>query len=697
LIILEANHEIVSQYPGFYRVFCTEPSASDATIMTNTSPRWTIFSWTASLLLPVIVLVILASCTESVDVLSSEPAAASPDATKPATPGTDPVSTSGISVSNITASASEDTNPASNASDGKLNTRWSAGGDGQWIRMDLGQVMPITGVQIAWYKGSSRKAFFDVQLSSNGNTYNTVITKKSSSGTSSDLELYSFPSNSARYVRVVGHGNTENKAVSITEIRIETAASTAKPAPTPAPITTPAPTPTPVPMPAPVTTPKPTPAPTPNPISTSLVIAQPSGTAFYVDCNGGNDGNDGTNPSSAWRSMGKANAAKLSAGQSMLFKRGCTWSGPLFAVWRGAANVPVFIGAYGEGNAPMIRNGYPAAVSISGQYVVVDSLETSADAPGRYSNAQNCKSTPQGWRIGFEFNGDSRYSTVQRSKASGMTGGIRFGGGSKNRAIANTLTNNVVMSNNTPSWQGRDDDSGAWGVLLNANDNEVAYNNFGGNSACSEDYGVEGASVEVYEASGNYIHHNKSINDTTFTELGGSWNKPSQNNTFAYNLYAPIKTGGELLVLRGYDSKWGGNPGTKFHNNTAYQVTVGISCADGCSSRILSAHNNIIWSRQNTGKGALWASGPFDEGNNIYWRSGLPTSAKIEGGAIASSSKITDPKFVDPENYNFQLAAGSPAINAGASSIPQALGISSDLLGTLIPSSGVDIGAIEHQ
>jgi hypothetical protein len=427
------------------------------------------------------------------------------------------------------------------------------------------------------------------------------------------------------------------------------------------------------------------------------VIPQPSGTAFYVDCNGGNDGNDGTSPSSAWQSMGKANAAKLSAGQSMLFKRGCTWNGPLFAGWRGTADAPVFIGAYGDGNAPMIRNGYPAAVSISNQHQVIDSLETSADQPQPYGNAQNCKSTPQGWRVGFEFNGNAQYSTVQRSKGSGMTAGIRFGGGSRNRAIANTFINNTVMSNNTPSWQGRDDDSGAWGVLLNANDNEVAYNSFGGNSACSEDYGVEGASVEVYEASGNYIHHNKSINDTTFTELGGSWNKPSQNNTFAYNLYAPIKTGGELLVLRGYDSKWGGNPGTKFHNNTAYQVTVGISCSDGCSSRILSAHNNIIWSRQNTGKGALWASGPFDEGNNIYWRSGAPTSAAIEGGGIASSSRIADPKFVDPENYNFQLSPGSPAINAGASSIPQALGISSDLLGTLIPASGVDIGAIEHQ
>ena len=416
-----------------------------------------------------------------------------------------------------------------------------------------------------------------------------------------------------------------------------------------------------------------------------------------MDCDGGNDGNTGTGPTSAWRSIGKANGTKLAAGQSMLFKRGCTFQGPLWAGWRGTADAPIFIGAYGNGNAPMIRNGYPAAVSISGQYVVIDSLEVSADKPGPYRNAQNCRWTPQGWRIGFEFNGDAKFSTVQRSKASGLTGGIRFGGGSRNRAIHNAFVDNTVMSNNTPSWEGGDDDSGAWGVLLNANDNEVAYNTFSGNTACSEDYGVEGASIEVFEASGNYIHHNKSINDSTFTELGGSWNRPSQNNTFAYNLYAPIKTGGELLVLRGYDSKWGGNPGTKFYNNTAYQVTVGISCADGCSSRILSARNNIIWSRRDTDKGALWASGPFDEGNNIYWRSGAPTSANIEGGGIASSSKVVDPRFVDPNNYDFTLAAGSPAINAGTTSVVQALGITSDLIGTPLPGNSVDIGALERR
>jgi hypothetical protein len=361
--------------------------------------------------------------------------------------------------------------------------------------------------------------------------------------------------------------------------------------------------------------------------------------------------------------MRKANSATLRAGESLLFKRGCSFQGPLNANWRGTSSAPVFIGTYGDGAAPIIRNGSPAVVSISGVFQVIDSLEVSADPPGPYSGARKCQNTPTGWRIGFEFNGNGSGNTVQRAKATGLTAGVRFGGGSKNRAIANTLINNTVMSQNTPD--NGDNDSGAWGVLVNADNNEVAFNTFGGNTACSEDYAIEGASVEVFQASGNLVHHNVSVNDSTFTELGGTPDRPAKNNAFAFNLYAPIKTGGELLVLRGRESKWGGNPGTKFYNNTAYQVSLGISCSDGCDSSILSARNNIIWSRDDARKGALWASGPFDEGNNFFWRGDGKPSVAVEGGRLAASSKVINPKFVDVSKLDFHISPDSPAVNAG--------------------------------
>jgi hypothetical protein len=112
-------------------------------------------------------------------------------------------------------------------------------------------------------------------------------------------------------------------------------------------------------------------------------------------------------------------------------------------------------------------------------------------------------------------------------------------------------------------------------------------------------------------------------------------------------------------------------------------------------SSILSARNNLIVSRSDSNKSTLWADGPFDEGNNIYWKLGGNTSASISGGGIAASSKIADPKFANAANYDFRLTAGSPAINAGSESVVQALKITTDIDGKTLPATGVDIGASE--
>src|SRR5882762_2860557 len=59
--------------------------------------------------------------------------------------------------------SSDDGHVAANAVDGSLATRWSADGDGQWLRLDLGTSQRIGGVSIAWYQGDQRKAAFDIQ------------------------------------------------------------------------------------------------------------------------------------------------------------------------------------------------------------------------------------------------------------------------------------------------------------------------------------------------------------------------------------------------------------------------------------------------------------------------------------------------------------------------------------------------------
>jgi len=119
----------------------------------------------------------------------------------------------------VTASANDGNVPA-NTVDGNLSTRWSAQGDPQWIQYDLGAANTVSFVKIAWYQGDARVATFDIQLSTTGASWTNVLTGARSSGATTALETYDFGDATARYVRIVGHGNSVNTWNSVTETEV---------------------------------------------------------------------------------------------------------------------------------------------------------------------------------------------------------------------------------------------------------------------------------------------------------------------------------------------------------------------------------------------------------------------------------------------------------------------------------------------
>jgi hypothetical protein len=123
-----------------------------------------------------------------------------------------------VPAANVIASA-DDGNVPANTVDGSLATRWSASGDGQWIRYDLGSTKTVSLVKIAFYNGDVRTSTFDVQTSSDGMTW-TTRGSFTSSGTSLNLETFDSTDASARYVRVLGHGNSVNLWNSYTEVEV---------------------------------------------------------------------------------------------------------------------------------------------------------------------------------------------------------------------------------------------------------------------------------------------------------------------------------------------------------------------------------------------------------------------------------------------------------------------------------------------
>ncbi|MFI6681597.1 DNRLRE domain-containing protein [Kribbella sp. NPDC050470] len=116
--------------------------------------------------------------------------------------------------------SSDDGNAAPNTVDGSLATRWSAAGDGEHITYDLGRARSVGAVAVAFYNGARRTAKFDLLTSSDGVTWRTARAGVVSSGTTDDLEVYGLPTATARYVRLVGHGNSASNYNSVLEVRL---------------------------------------------------------------------------------------------------------------------------------------------------------------------------------------------------------------------------------------------------------------------------------------------------------------------------------------------------------------------------------------------------------------------------------------------------------------------------------------------
>jgi hypothetical protein len=104
-------------------------------------------------------------------------------------------------------------------------SRWSAEGNGEWILYDTGAQKIFDHINIAFYKGDVRSSKIDIQTSADKSTWKTIFTGSTPQRTL-NFQSFDLKATSARYVRIVGYGNTENSWNSITEVQLFAQAST---------------------------------------------------------------------------------------------------------------------------------------------------------------------------------------------------------------------------------------------------------------------------------------------------------------------------------------------------------------------------------------------------------------------------------------------------------------------------------------
>ncbi len=121
----------------------------------------------------------------------------------------------------VTASDADGENVAANTMDGNLTTYWSANGtSGVWIQYDLRTHRLIQSVDMAFFLGDQRKSYFIIQTSDDGKIW-TEIYNGESSGNTLEPEEFDFEDVTARYVRILGLGNSSTSNWnSYTEVQI---------------------------------------------------------------------------------------------------------------------------------------------------------------------------------------------------------------------------------------------------------------------------------------------------------------------------------------------------------------------------------------------------------------------------------------------------------------------------------------------
>lgn len=411
--------------------------------------------------------------------------------------------------------------------------------------------------------------------------------------------------------------------------------------------------------------------------------ASAAGTTYFVSA-AGNDSNSGTSTSAPWKTLAKVSSTILQPGDTVSFRRGDTFTGGVVTTQSGTATAPITLNAYGTGNPPTVTGGKSGnCFRPNGDYTIIDGLR-----------AVSCGFA------GFSVYGD--HDSVRNSSASNNAAGLKASTGSDFGTYSgNVLTNNNIMSVNTPGTNCGtpqafhcSDDSGAFGVLINGNDNEFFGNTVSGSTAMSFDFKFDGGAFEIYNGNRNNVHDNIALDNNTFSEIGRSTGT-ADGNTYRYNLIRSTCgancSQAKGLIARGTTTSFGPTNGTVFEFNTVYlngPDSQGVVCHATCPASTV-IRGNILAGVKNS----LWINGSgWTEKQNVFIG---PRNFTPDSSSAVSTAPIV---FLNAPTDLHLKGVPNPAIDRAGTSL-----FSTDLDGLPVPQDGdcsgtaaADSGAFEY-
>lgn len=398
-------------------------------------------------------------------------------------------------------------------------------------------------------------------------------------------------------------------------------------------------------------------------------------TSYYVDCSAGTNG-AGTQ-ASPWNNLATVNThAAFGAGDNILFKRGTTCSGQLWALGSGTSSSAfITIGDYGTGALPIINGGSnQSAIKLYNQsYWHIQNIETTGGNPYGIYVSGNVSATLNHFRVTNVVVHDVAGTTTSQ-KENGL---IVFIPGA-----ALTLFNDVIIDGatvyNTQQWAGilvGGDDYGR--TMTSPRNTNITIKN-------STATNVYGDAIVLYQVNTGLLANNVAYNTGLIpTDVVGTpngiWEWECGNCTVEYNeaytQHSPSWDGG------GFDIDFGSSGNilqyNYGHDNDGYCIAVfatgGASqtvannivrynvCSNNARDASLATDRNaeLYFAVWNSNGGAGYISGLDVYNNTIYWN---PANATLHY-AIAAYDLYRGTGFTGTNRFmNNIIYAANPNI-----------------------------------
>ena len=416
---------------------------------------------------------------------------------------------------------------------------------------------------------------------------------------------------------------------------------------------------------------------------------------YYANTTSGTNSGTQANPFHGLSSV-QSNMSSFNAGDSILAKRGDTFSGTLTVTRSGSLGNPIVFGAYGAGADPVfIGTGstinYLVYVNNRNYIHFTDWYITD---PTINLNDSNQVSKIQ---RAFTFDGTSTGIVLKNSFIELAGVGVYIPSSVGGCTITNTEMTNLRMVVSSGSG-----DFGSNPCVLESPNNTITYNYFHDCVAKSVEFGYDGGAVEFYsgDCDNNTVLYNDIFNCLVLSEFGSGSGGTIQDNVLAFNklinngctFYVNVSGGFAVSILN-----------IQLYNNVIVEqrqnlvgdtYMIGLSSAVGTAGQIINK-NNVFYLRAglDVARSGQFTGSQMTHTNNLYnLGSGSVINYTAGVTEITSTAAVwTNTSNSNPVFWDYHPFSGSLLVNAGTN-----VGISTDYFGASIPPYNIGIGNIPN-